>query len=94
MASLGSSGPEPAEKEEYRFSVEGIMRVVLAACNAKYIHSNLAVYNLRACLRQVGAEVILREYTINQRKDEILRDLYECRADLCVCRVTSGIFLF
>ena len=71
------------------------MRVVLAACNAKYIHSNLAVYNLRACLRQAGAEVILREYTINQRKDEILRDLYECRADLlCVsCYIWNISFL-
>lgn len=71
------------------------MRVILAACNAKYIHSNLAVYNLRACLRQVGAEVILREYTINQRKDEILRDLYECRADLlCVsCYIWNISFL-
>lgn len=71
------------------------MRVVLAACNAKYIHSNLAVYNLRACLRQVGAEVILREYTINQRKDEILRDLYECQADLlCVsCYIWNISFL-
>ena len=51
------------------------MKILLAACNAKYIHSNLAVYNLRACVRNTGPEILLREYTINQSKDEILRDL-------------------
>ena len=60
------------------------MRILLAACNAKYIHSNLAVYNLRACVRDTGPEVLLREYTINQQKDEILKDLYRSEADF-VC---------
>ncbi len=58
------------------------MKIVLAACNAKYIHSNLAVYNLRACVANTGPEVLLREYTINQQKDEILRDLYQSSPDL------------
>ena len=61
------------------------MRILLAACNAKYIHSNLAVYNLRACVKNTGPEVLLREYTINQRREEILGDLYESQPDLlCV----------
>ena len=58
------------------------MKILLAACNAKYIHSNLAVYNLRACVRNTGPEILLREYTINQSKDEILRDLYQNTPDL------------
>ena len=58
------------------------MKILLAACNAKYIHSNLAVYNLRACVRNTGPEILLREYTINQSKDEILRDLYQNAPDL------------
>ena len=54
-------------------------RIVLAACNAQYIHSNLAVYNLKAFAGSYGDQVLLREYTINQNKDEILRDLYKAQ---------------
>ena len=52
------------------------MKILLAACNAKYIHSNLAVYDLKAYSSDYDEHVILREYTINQPKDEILKDLY------------------
>ncbi|MDO4601039.1 MAG: B12-binding domain-containing radical SAM protein [Eubacteriales bacterium] len=52
------------------------MKILLAACNAKYIHSNLAVYNLRAYAEKYRENIILKEYTINQQKDEILRDIY------------------
>ena len=52
------------------------MKILLAACNAKYIHSNLAVYNLRAYAGEYREHIILKEYTINQQKDEILRDIY------------------
>ena len=47
------------------------MKILLAACNAKYIHSNLAVYDLKAYSSDYDKEVFLREYTINQPKDEI-----------------------
>ena len=60
------------------------MKILLAACNAKYIHSNLAVYNLKAYASSYGDHVLLREYTINQPKDEILKDIYSSRADV-VC---------
>lgn len=53
------------------------MKILLAACNAKYIHSNLAVYNLRAYAKEYEEHILLREYTINQQKDEILRDIYK-----------------
>ena len=60
------------------------MKILLAACNAKYIHSNLAVYDLKADSSDYDEHVILREYTINQPKDEILKDIYSSGADV-VC---------
>ena len=60
------------------------MKILLAACNAKYIHSNLAVYDLKAYSSDYDEHVILREYTINQPRDEILKDIYSSGADV-VC---------
>ena len=60
------------------------MKILLAACNAKYIHSNLAVYDLKAYSSDYDEHVILREYTINQPKDEILKDIYSSGAGV-VC---------
>ena len=60
------------------------MKILLAACNAKYIHSNLAVYDLKAYSSDYDEQVLLREYTINQPKDEILKDIYSSGADV-VC---------
>ena len=53
------------------------MKILLAACNAKYIHSNLAVFNLKSYTRDYDNNVVLREYTINQQKDDILKDIYK-----------------
>lgn len=58
------------------------MKIILAACNAKYIHSNLAVYNLKAYADVFGDSIEIREYTINQEKDFILGDLYKSNADV------------
>ena len=52
------------------------MKILLAACNAKYIHSNLAVYNLKSCSGKYSPQVVIKEYTINQIRDEILKDIY------------------
>lgn len=52
------------------------MKILLAACNAKYIHSNLAVYNLKSCAGKYSPQVVIKEYTINQIRDEILKDIY------------------
>lgn len=46
------------------------------ACNAKYIHSNLAVYDLQAYASDYADHIVLKEYTINQQKDDIMRDIY------------------
>ena len=56
------------------------MKILLTAINTKYIHSNLAVFSLRAFALQERKEyqtcVEIAEYTINQQVDEILMDLY------------------
>ena len=53
------------------------MKILLAACNAKYIHSNLAVYNLKSCSGKYSPQVVIKEYTINQIRDEILKDIID-----------------
>ena len=58
------------------------MKIILAAVNAKYIHSNLAVYSLRAFAKAYVSETKILEYTINQQMDEILMDLYREKPDL------------
>ena len=55
------------------------MKTLLAAINAKYIHSNLAVYSLKAYADQrllKQSEIVLREYTINQDREKVLADIY------------------
>lgn len=58
------------------------MKILLAAVNAKYIHSNLAVYCLKSYAASKGFEVELAEYTINQQTGDVLRNLYERQADV------------
>ena len=57
-----------------------IMKILLTAINAKYIHSNLAVYSLKAYAKDENVE--LAEYTINQQKDDILMDIYKRQPDV------------
>lgn len=52
------------------------MKILLVAYNAKYIHSNLAVYDLQAYASDYADHIVLKEYTINQQKDDIMRDIY------------------
>ncbi len=58
------------------------MKVVLTAINAKYIHSNLAVYSLRAYAKPYKEDISIAEYTINQQLDDILMDLYKKKPDI------------
>ena len=58
------------------------MKILLAAINAKYIHSNLAIYSLRAYANRYAGEIRIKEYTINQPLDGILMDLYEEKPDV------------
>lgn len=69
------------------------MKILLAAVNAKYIHSNLAVYSLKAYAEKslaqsdcgglnVKPDITIAEYTINQQEDEILRDIFQGKPDI------------
>lgn len=63
------------------------MRFLLCGINAKYIHSNLAIFSLKAYADRKkipGAEILLREYTINNYVEDILQDLYEEKADVVI----------
>lgn len=57
-------------------------KVLLTAINAKYIHSNLAVYSLKANAGEYEPRVEICEYTINHRQEEILRHLYGKQPDV------------
>lgn len=58
------------------------MKILLVAVNAKYIHSNLAVYCLQSYAASKGYTVELAEYTINQQPGEVLQDLYRKQAEV------------
>lgn len=66
------------------------MKVLLAAINAKYIHSNLGIYSLKTygekMLKEWGlaeqAEISLEEYTINHQMEQILQDIYKRKPDV------------
>lgn len=59
------------------------MKFLLTAVNAKYIHSNPAVYSLRAYAGKENEKHIeIAEYTINQRTEVILAEIYKRRPDV------------
>lgn len=58
------------------------MKCLLTAVNAKYIHSNPAVYSLRAFAAEFGPHISIAEYTINQRMEDILSNIYEQSPDV------------
>lgn len=58
------------------------MKFLLVAVNAKYIHSNPAIYSLKASAGKEAEEhVELVEYTINQHASELLADIYRRKPD-------------
>ena len=62
------------------------MKFLLVAINAKYIHSNLGVYSLKAYGGQeaegLGQEIEIGEYIINHSRQSILADIYRRRPDV------------
>ena len=58
------------------------MKFLLAAFNAKYIHSNPGLYSMRACVPETERDhVEIAEYTINHQEEDILADLYRRQPD-------------
>lgn len=58
------------------------MKALLVAVNAKYIHSNLAVYSLMKNAAVFSEHMELCEYTINHQTDGIVRDIYARKPDV------------
>ena len=58
------------------------MKILLTAVNAKYIHSNLAVYSLRAAAGEYKEYVEIAEFTINNQADYILKEIYKRKPDI------------
>lgn len=62
--------------------------ILLIGINAKFIHSNLAIYSLKTYAdtyytqRPCGCHLGIAEYTINQPEDSILADLYLQKPDV------------
>ena len=66
------------------------MKFLLAAMNAKYIHSNPGIYSLKAYaetyvnrpeLKDGSFQIEIGEYTINSQLDDILKDIYLKKPD-------------
>ena len=58
------------------------MKILLVAINAKYIHSNLAVYSLRAYTKDCENTVKIANFTINNLTEDIVRGIYEESPDV------------
>ena len=58
------------------------MNILLAAINAKYIHSNLAVYSLKSSAGEYSEKIDLAEFTINNQTEDIFRGIYQKKPDL------------
>lgn len=58
------------------------MKILLTAVNAKYIHSNLAVYSLRAYAEEFAEHIELAEFTINQKTESILQEIYKRKPEV------------
>ncbi|PNV62303.1 B12-binding domain-containing radical SAM protein [Clostridium sp. chh4-2] len=63
------------------------MKFLLAAINAKYIHSNLGIYSLMEYAKektkgQPGIQIEIGEYTINHQMETILKDIYLRKPDV------------
>lgn len=61
------------------------MKILITAINAKYIHSNLGIYDLQSYAKDYKEHIALAEFTINQSVDEIVSSIYKEKADvLCL----------
>lgn len=62
----------------------GKMKLVLVAIDSKFIHSNLALRYLRAHGRGEGREIVLKEFTVNDKVDNVTSELYMEKGDVYV----------
>lgn len=70
------------------------MKILLVAINAKYIHTNLAVFNLQAYAKHYGKEIEVVEFTINHQQDYILEEIYKKKPDVVAFSCYIWNFLY
>ena len=61
---------------------DSMKTILLAAINARYTHSCLALYSLKSYVSGSGHDIILREYSINRDGESILADMADLRPDV------------
>ncbi len=57
------------------------MKIALIGVNAKYIHTNLALLNLKSYARKYQEQIQIEEYTINQMYNQVLVQIYRVKED-------------
>ena len=58
------------------------MKILLVAVDAKFIHTNLAVYSLKAYSDKYSEHIHIAQYSINHTEEQILRGIYLEGADI------------
>jgi anaerobic magnesium-protoporphyrin IX monomethyl ester cyclase len=59
------------------------MKILLATLHAKYVHNSLALPCLAAaCADMAGVETVIREFTVNEQPDDVLRRVVAEEAEL------------
>ncbi|MBK5251796.1 MAG: B12-binding domain-containing radical SAM protein [Peptostreptococcaceae bacterium] len=59
------------------------MKVLLVALNSQFVHSSLSIHSLYSAVKEEpGFDILIKEYTINQEEDHVLRDLTGEKPDL------------
>ena len=58
------------------------MKILLTAINSKFVHSNLAVRYLRAYTKDLDYDCKIREFSINDREENILKEIIEEKPDV------------
>ncbi len=58
------------------------MKLLLLALNSKYIHSSLGIYSLSKYCQQLGAEIVLQEYTVHEPLAKVLAGIAEVNPQL------------
>ena len=78
------------------------MKILLVAVNAKYIHTNPALYSLKEYAlsytdkrERYRGQIELAEYTVNHLPDQVLRDIFERNPDvICIsCYIWNIVYV-
>ena len=68
------------------------MKILLTTLNSKFIHTNLAIRYIKESIKDL-IDVDLREYTINNQLDYILKDIYLKDYDAVFSQHIFGMYM-